>query len=317
MTGATTAQDEVGEYLGAVRAALADLPAEERDDLLVEVEASIADAAAESDAPVTARLGPPEDFAAELRAAAGFHTPASPRAERDGFRELARRVARHPALRRISSLAHDLAPVWWIARGYAAVGILAVWLQTGWAERYPFVPRFNGSASLGVALVGLGVLFSVAVGLVMRRRGIKSHLATVANVALAVALWAVLVEVDKATWDSPPEAVFVQSPQVAGLAYDGRPVTNVYPYGRDGSLLHDVLLYDQAGSPLNLPGDKSLDPNRRFVRNKSGQLLLNVFPIRYFQPGTRRVAHPDAAPRVDVPVVVTAPVTDARSEARP
>ena len=41
---------------------------------------------------------------------------------------------------------------------------------------------------------------------------------------------------------------------------------------------------------------------------KNGTALLNVFPIRYFQPGTHTVAHPDAAPAVNVPVVVTAPL---------
>jgi hypothetical protein len=194
-----------------------------------------------------------------------------------------------------------------VARGYAAVGILAVWLGTSWAERYPFVPRFNGSAALGVALVALGVAASVAVGLFMRRREIRSRLAVVANLALVVALWAVLVDVDNATWGSP-QAVGVVGAPTDGLALDGVPITNIYPYGRNGQLLHDVLLYDQAGTPLEVPGDQSIDPNRRFVLGKNGTVLLNVFPIRYFQPGTHKVAHPDAAPAVDVPVVVTAPL---------
>jgi hypothetical protein len=308
MKGATTAPDDVGRYIGAVRDALADLPADERDDLLLEVEASIADAAGDSDAPVAARLGPPEEFAAELREAAGFHVASTAqRAERGGLRSLAGRAARHPAWRRILSLARDLAPIWWVARGYAVVGILAVWLGTGWAERYPFVPRVNGSAALGVALVALGVAASVAVGLFTRRREIRSRLAVVANLALVAALWAVLVEVDNATWGSPQAVGFVEAP-TDGLALDGVPITNIYPYGRNGQLLHDVLLYDQAGTPLAVPGNQDVDPNRRFVVGKNGTALLNVFPIRYFQPGTHTVAHPDAAPAVNVPVVVTAPL---------
>jgi hypothetical protein len=164
MSGATTTPDEVGEYLGAVRAALDDLPAEERDDLLVEVEASIAEVAAESDSAVTARLGPPEEFAAELREAAGFRGASPQHAEPGSLRALTNRAALHPALRRIRSLANELAPIWWVARGYAAVGILGVWLQTGWAERNPFVPRFDDSAPLGVASVAPGVAASVAIG---------------------------------------------------------------------------------------------------------------------------------------------------------
>jgi hypothetical protein len=308
MNGAPTAPDDVGRYIGAVRDALADLPADERDDLLLEVEASIADAAGESDAPVAARLGPPEEFAAELREAAGFHVASSAqRAEPGRLRSHARRVARHPVWRRILSLARDLAPIWWVARGYAAVGILAVWLGAGWAERYPFVPRVNGSAALGVALVALGVAASVAVGLFMRRRGIRSRLAVVANLALVAALPAVLVEVDNATWERPQAVRIVEVP-TDGLALDGVPITNVYPYGRNGQLLHDVLLYDQFGTPIEVLGDRNVDPNRRFVRGKNGTVLLNVFPIRYFQPGTQRVANPDAGPAVNVPVVVTAPL---------
>lgn len=308
MNGATTAPDDVGRYIGAVRAALADLPADERDDLLLEVEASIADAAGDSDAPVAARLGSPEEFAAELREAAGFHGASPQRAEHGSLRSLANRAARHPALRRIPSLANELAPLWWVARGYAAAGILAVWLETGWAERYPFVPRFNDSAALGVALVGLGVAASVAIGLFMRRHGIRSRLALVVNVALAVALWGVLVEVDNATMSSAQPAATVQQ-TTPGLALNGIPITNVYPYSRDGELLHDVLLYDQDGSPLEVGGDPNQDPDRRFVRGKGGVLLLNVFPIRYFEPGTQKVANPDAGPRVVVPVVVTAPTS--------
>ena len=49
---------EVVAYLAAVRAALADLPAEERDDLLTDVRASLVEAAAESGGNIAARLGP-------------------------------------------------------------------------------------------------------------------------------------------------------------------------------------------------------------------------------------------------------------------
>jgi hypothetical protein len=50
-------------------------------------------------------------------------------------------------------------------------------------------------------------------------------------------------------------------------------------------------------------------PDRRFVRGKGGVLLLNVFSIRYFEPGTQKVANPDVGPSVVVPVVVTAPTS--------
>jgi len=80
VTPTTAVPPEVSEYLAAVRAALDDLPATERDDLLAEVEPSLLDAAAETGGNVSAHLGPAEDFAAELRSAAGLQ--ASPRRRR-------------------------------------------------------------------------------------------------------------------------------------------------------------------------------------------------------------------------------------------
>ncbi|TWF74617.1 hypothetical protein FHX44_11498 [Pseudonocardia hierapolitana] len=70
------------EYLGGVRAALADLPAPEVGEILDDVRAHLADLTTELGgdvdvAALTARLGPPSAYAAELRAAAGY-PPAEP-----------------------------------------------------------------------------------------------------------------------------------------------------------------------------------------------------------------------------------------------
>jgi hypothetical protein len=72
------------EYLDGVRAALADLPAPEVAEILDDVRAHLADLTAELGgevdvAALTARLGPPSAYAAELRAAAGY-PPAGPAA---------------------------------------------------------------------------------------------------------------------------------------------------------------------------------------------------------------------------------------------
>jgi hypothetical protein len=72
------------EYLDGVRAALADLPAPEVAEILDDVRAHLADLTDEMDgdadvAALTARLGAPGAYAAELRAAAGY--PAAEAAE--------------------------------------------------------------------------------------------------------------------------------------------------------------------------------------------------------------------------------------------
>jgi uncharacterized membrane protein len=88
--------EAVARYAAAVRAAVADLGAEERAQLLDDLEAHLQEVAAESDAPLTERLGPPETYAAELRAAygappgAGRHAPAA--------------LRKHPWRRRVAVL---------------------------------------------------------------------------------------------------------------------------------------------------------------------------------------------------------------------
>ena len=97
MTTSTVPAD-VAAYLRRVRERLDDLPAEEREDLLADVEPSVLESAGDSDAPVELRLGPPERFADELRAAAGLPPrsdgPSAPKPSmRDQAREIARRAA--------------------------------------------------------------------------------------------------------------------------------------------------------------------------------------------------------------------------------
>ncbi|MDE9364835.1 hypothetical protein PZ938_04395 [Luteipulveratus sp. YIM 133132] len=73
--------DAATAYRERVGAALADLPAEERDDLLEDVAEHLAELSVELGDPSAAvleqRLGTPEQYAAELRTAAGCQNPAS------------------------------------------------------------------------------------------------------------------------------------------------------------------------------------------------------------------------------------------------
>jgi uncharacterized membrane protein len=71
MTAATAGLPaNVSAYLAQLRAELEDLAADERDDLLAEVEASLLESA--GDEPLAAQFGPPAAFAADLRASAGL-----------------------------------------------------------------------------------------------------------------------------------------------------------------------------------------------------------------------------------------------------
>ena len=311
MSSAPLVPSEVEEYVAAVRRALADLPSSERDDLLAEVEASLLEATEEGAGPIGARLGAPEQFAAELRAAAGLHEPAPPVGRESDFNRRLRaargRVLAHPAVTALRRLGRELAPIWWVLRAYLAVGAIACALDSAWSSRLPIVPRF-GSAEAGLTAIGVAVVVSVWLGLELRRHGSPfPRLAVIVNMALLLAAIPVVAQVTdtSSSYQSLLARANAAEQQLySGLIYQGVEVDNIYPYSRDGRLLHDVLLYDSAGRALDLPAFNGLDPNRRYVSN--GHLMLfNSFPIRYYEPGTRLVVRPNAAPYVKVPPVLT------------
>jgi hypothetical protein len=310
----TAATADVAAYLAAVRSSLRDLPEAERDDLVAEVEASLVESAGEGGS-IAARLGPPEEFAAELRSAAGLlETPGADRPPT----QLALLVARlrgNPWFEQARSIASELAPIWWVGRGYLAVAAIAWIFDTSWSSRYPFVPVVGvggpGTAETGLALIVLAVIASVWIGLWTRRHGTRfARSVAVVNAALVLAILPVSLAVaDTRAHDFLVAMAYAPHSQATpGLANYGVPIDNVYPYSRDGKLLHDVLLYDGAGRPIDIAASRVEDPNRRFVATNGNKPLFNVFPIRYYQPGTKRVERPNAAPYIEHPLVVTPPL---------
>lgn len=313
MTAATAVPPEVGRYLAAVRAALADLPGAERDDLLAEVEASLAEAAADTGGPLETRLGSPREFAAELRAAAGLQEVAStPRESRVAarLRELLEAAEGHPGVASVRRVAIELAPIWWVARAYIAVGALAYVLDASWSTRYPVVPQF-GSAEGGLVVIVLATAVSVALGLWLRRHPAPlPRLVTALNIALALAVVPVAAEVtNTSAHDALVVAAYRPVPIPDGIVAGGVRVDNIYAYSRDGRLLHDVLLYDGAGRPLELRSD---DPNRRLLLGADRNPIFHSFPIRYYEPGTSRVERPNAAPAISLPKIATPPLRTGR-----
>ena len=242
MTTAAHVPSEVETYLARVRAALGDVPADERDDLLAEVEASLHETASESGGSVAAQLGPPEDFAAELR------------------------------------FVPELAAIWWAVRGYVAVAALALAAGASWSPSHEYLPRI-GNAKIGAAVILASVAASIALGLWTRRTtGARLPLA-VLNLLLLAAVIPVAIHLSHRAQPLLAEPVVIQAEPVPGLAYNGAPVDNIYPYTREGRLLHDVLLYTGAGTPLNI-STSAYDPYRRILRTKTGARVSNAFPVR-------------------------------------
>jgi hypothetical protein len=303
-TTATGLPPNVEAYLAALRAELSDLAPEERDDLLAEVEPSLLEAAADGDEPIAGRLGAPADFAADLRTSAGLPPAPAPRPAA-GIKERLRALAATPAVRRARGTARDLAPAWWAVRAYFAVGLLAILLGIDWSIEHPALPRY-GSPAGTVLVLALALAGSFALGLRSRGAAPARRRRLIAlNAILLVASVPVLA---RAT-DAPPAVVYtetVPAPALPGLAYEGVAVENVYPYDRNGRLLHDVRLYDSLGRPLEI-GVEGADPDRRHVLARSGARAFNAYPIRYFEPGTRRVARPNADPEIEPAPLRTRP----------
>lgn len=303
--------DEVREYLAAVRAQLADLPAEDRDELLADVEISVHEAAAEGVR--QERLGTPETFAAELRAAAGLaprpapvvDTPQGP-----GLREqLGALIGRARDDERVQR-ARELAPVWWVARAWVAVVLLTMMTGGAFSAAQPAFP-----APLGGPGSALLILCAVAgsVWLGMKRK--SGRLLIAFNVLLALGALVAVARVANA--ERATQVVYVESGTgtdvgALGLNRSGEPVRNIYAFSRDGTMLLDVLLYDDLGRPLDIGAPQVDDALRRQVDARDGRRLFNVFPIRYLEPGTGKVANPKLAPEIDVPAISTPPLVRER-----
>jgi HAAS len=302
VTPTTAVPPEVSEYLAAVRAALDDLPATERDDLLAEVEPSLLDAASETGGNVSARLGPAEDFAAELRTAAGLQPPAGRVDEGPRLLLLARRLARSSRPRDL----RRLAPIWWVVRAYLLVAAIALAAGASWSLRYVFVPHLS-TAWLGLLVIAAAVALSVWIGLRTPR---VTYLVVLGNLVLLGLAIPVLSHFRHRQLPVQVVTVPIYQPS-QGLTLNGVSVTNIYPFSRQRRLLHDVLLYTGAGTPLDAPG-AAIDPQRRVLRTTSGKQVLNAYPIRYFDPGTGQVAHPGASPRIRIPRIATPPLPVAK-----
>jgi hypothetical protein len=156
------------DYLDEVRSHLADLPADERDDLLEDLEAHVHEVAAATDAPLSDALGPPAAFAAELRASAGLGS----RPVTDDRGWVARRldrvagraeaVRRHPWTRAVVTFLPELRPAWWVARGWLLVYLAGV--ATGGDGGWFPLPELLGNAFLGLVATVPAVVWSVRLG---------------------------------------------------------------------------------------------------------------------------------------------------------
>ena len=290
----STVTPEIVEFAQGVRAALADLPAEEVDDLTEGLEADLAEAYAED---LQRELPDPAAYATELRAAAGLpmRTKAAKvgvlsgltQGWRDTRADIAIAIRRNPALASAAEFLVSLRPVWWVTRAW-----LAAWLVAAF---------FGNERGFGMAGTWWLVLIAFVVISVQWGRG-RWHgkavpaLIAIGNVVAVVVLLPVMAATDDARssagdfdrgFQSGVDATVNDAPP-DGLTFRGQPVTNIYPYDATGKLMTNVQLFNQDGKPLEPYASRSDDdacaaddcstlwqPGQL----ETGQPVFNVFPL--------------------------------------
>lgn len=290
---------ETASYAEGVRAALGDLEPEHLEVLLEDLEDHLAEIAAESEVPLSERLGPAAEYAAELRAAYGV-------AETGGQREarqpaaawsqavaLARRAARSAVWLEVLRLAGELRPAWWLLRAYLLV--IAVALLFGLPGAGRLLPGRLGLLQLVVTFAA--VVVSVILGRRSRswklpvRRGML-----IANGVLALLALPLLTSASRANYVPGDQGIYPPDYPGVNSVYAGAPLLNIFPYSSDGKPLHGVLLYDQDGNPVTVDGKGPVVP-RSYPTDAAGHPMTNAYPLDLLQPD----GQPIPAPRVALP----------------
>ncbi|TDB89400.1 hypothetical protein E1091_14760 [Micromonospora fluostatini] len=238
----TVTGQEITAYVERVRAALADLPPQTRDELTEDLPEHLAEVAAEADGSLVDRLGEPEAYATELRAAAGAAGPASARSldqraasllagARARLRATDRRIGPVLGYASASEYLRLLRPAWWVLRGYLAAMLITV-VTTGGS--FGLLPRLGGSTLAALLLLTVCVVASVWLGRRTPELGRWPRLAVGAGTGvLVVFALAGFVSLDdeQRNWTGGGHPIWLGHPACDEVLYrsDGQPVP-AYPY---------------------------------------------------------------------------------------
>ncbi|WP_426594516.1 HAAS signaling domain-containing protein [Cellulomonas sp. McL0617] len=314
----TTDVMDVAAYAAAVRAALDGLAPEQVEDLTDDLEADLADALADErhnahGRGVLEQFGPPQEYAAELRAAAGLApvaveaarrttrevlgTPV--RAVRRGGRTLLGALREKPFWPPVESFLVALRPFWWILRGWVGYQVLC---YLAGATTMRWLPR----SLVQWVVLAVAVVLSVQWGRGMWNRSRSfSWVAGAANVAAVVLVLPVFVTVQgqvhrwETVYDNYARGAFSPSVQtqvvykdkaVDGVVVDGIQVSNLFAYDAAGNPLTDVQIFDDRGRPVRTTFDNGAGqfffPETKepwsFVSrtDADGRSRWNVYPLK-------------------------------------
>lgn len=285
---------EIEGFAAKVREHLADLNADEIEELTGGLEADLAEELHERH--VDSSLRDPARYAMELRMAAGLpprlKAKARPVADfvtgvRDKRTELAADLRRNPMLASVMDFAVSLRPFWWLLRAWVAFQLVAVFFGLT-------------SGVLPASIFGMAILLIFGATSVQLGRGVWSRFAAtgaliVAGNVVAVLLLAPVLVYGSAFGNSYGGTVYAEADPINGLSIDGELITNVYAYDVQGKPIEGAQLFDQAGQPLVISDEvrseqcieEDCSEPRYLIPGmlETGASAWNIFPLRAFNHG--------------------------------
>lgn len=288
-------QPEVDAFVVEVERRLADLSAEERDELVGGLRADLSERLAEHAGPESPAevLGDPAAYAAELRTAAGFSSVAAVRRDRrpiaavvgewldSGKRTWEELVDKVPGGPR--EFLESLRPVWWVLRAWVAWMLLQ--------------DMVRGGSRVSYGVDWLAILVVLVIGSVQLGRGagrvarVRSHaaarLALIGLNLLAICLLPSAVDragngiaYDKAEQWGYGDFGSMEEPGV-GLMFNGVELTNLFVYDAEGAPVSGAQLFDGDGRPLAINESLFLSDYQTLMYPwlSKGSPRFNVFPL--------------------------------------
>jgi hypothetical protein len=298
ITSTDTLSAHVRGYAQAVRLHLADLGPDVAEDLTDGLEADLteavlddggapADAAATQAFDLTARFGPADQYAAELRTAAGLPPAVAARSTRRGpvrvigeawtivsdrWQAAWRPVTSTPGWAAAVEFARSLAPAWWILRGWVVAQVILALVTPADVVLWP--ETTHGRIAVVAAIV---VSIQWGRGKWVPRWAWFPRAVAVASVAAGVLAIPLVIDVEA---DSRPAAAGASSFDAGwnagfndaqfsqtdagnagamggtdGVWVDGMQVSNLFAYDAAGNPIRDVQLYDDRGRPVRTIAD--------------------------------------------------------------
>lgn len=307
-------------YLSRVAEGLSDLLVEDREEVIQDLEAHLAELEDDSLEQV---LGTPEAFVDEFRQSAGL---ASPKQASRSRRARAREDL-HVLAARLSEVTHwpTIRPVWVWTRGWLLVCAWSLLYDYEGFSRFP-IPSVGQSTAVGLMMVIAATALSVWLDSGTSGPRWRAVGSAVYSAVSALALIGLLLN-PQPTYSELVHQYEEQMFLGQMTSADGEPISNVYAYDLDGNAL-EVLLFDQDGRPLlTLPSHVYQEAEGMgteasyydggtvaFQRDTFGRIIPNLYPLelsRYDEYGNLEpmppplLGFPSTVDGGDVPSVPT------------